>query len=230
MNKKDKILLITLAAFNFVAGLLLLIFLVPNKIPTILGISEQIVCLGSKWCLVPAIVCPVVFACISIFSKKNIITCIFKSLFFFAIYQNVLIFIVVSASKEFVTGSSFPISLSLLVCLPISCLILVFGSKLKNQPFNTFPVLWKKQATATEFLWTQIHIFAKNVFMSAGLILFIISVVFSFWRLFLIEIGLFVIAIIIAYLIVLKHANDIFKKYTELKNKQVEIKNQKDKN
>ena len=186
MKNKDKILIISLAVFNFVAGLLLIIFMIPSQIPTVLSLSEKIVCLGSKWCLVPAIVCPLLFACISIFFKKNIFCSVFKSLFFFSIYQNVLIFITCAGTANFVLHSTFPVSLSLFVCLPLACITLFWGAKLKTQPYNTFPVLWKKQATATEFLWTQIHLFAKNVFMSAGLVLFVVSIIFAFFKLFLI--------------------------------------------
>lgn len=230
MKNKAKILIISLAMLNLVAGLLLIIFMVPSQIPTVLSLSEKIVCLGSKWCLVPAIVCPLIFACIAIFLKKTITTSFFKSLFFFSIYQNVLIFIACAGTASFVINSTFPVSLSLFVCLPLACITLFWGAKFKTQPYNTFPVLWKKQATATEFLWTQIHIFAKNVFMSAGLVLFVVSIIFAFFKLFLIELAIFLIAIIISYLVVLKHANDMYKKYTEMKNKQDEIKNQKDKN
>lgn len=229
MNKKQKILILVLSAINLIVGVLLTIFLIPNKIPVLLEPNEKILKLGTKWLIMCAAIIPAVFAFLSCIFKNQRLSGFFKSIFIFSIYQNVLIYIVLSTSKSFAVGTTFPLSLSLFLFLPLSCLIFVFGIKLKTQPFNTFPVLWKKQSTATEFLWKQIHYFAKNIFMMIGLILFVISIIFAFFKLFLVELAIFVIMIVMAYLIVLKQANDIYKKYNEMKQKQDELQKQKDK-
>lgn len=227
MSKKEKVIFGLATGLNFVIGLCLIIFVVPSAVPTVLNLSEKIVKLGSKWWMILEIILPSLL-CLSLFLTKDARLRFFeKSIFCFCLYQNVLIFLSYSLSSSFEINSVFPISISLLVFLPISCLILCFGARLKSQPYNTFPRLWKKQTTPTNFLWTQTHFFAKNVFMSLGLVLFVCSVIFAFFKVCLIELIVFLIFILIGYLIVFKHANDLYKKYTEMKTKQDNLKTNK---
>lgn len=224
MNKKDFLTFLSVSILNFLIGILLILFALPSVVPTIIGESEQIITTGSKWCLILNLVLPALVFCFMLFMRaKPRLIFLFKCIFCFITYQNVLIFMSYALTPAFVVGATYPVSLSLLLFLPLSCFIFVMGLKIKSQTYNTFPKLWKKQSTATEFLWKQTRFFAKTVITFTAFILFIVSIIFAFFKLWLIELGIVIFALIIDYLIILKNANDIFKKYTELQTKQKEI-------
>ena len=170
----------------------------------------------------------ILFMVLSLTFKSKHISTFFKALNFVVIFENVLIFVYFSLESSFVIGELFKIPMSVLTFLPISFLIIDWANLLKNLPYKSKFGIRNKYSKETEFLWTQIHFSAKNIFLAAGMILLLISLIFSLFRQTLIELILFVSVIIISYLLTFKESKMMYTKYLEMKTRKDNLAKQKD--
>lgn len=236
MKLKNKIFIIALGIINFAVFLSLLITTIPSQIPIMLGINEEIIALSSKWILLILVLLPLGLAisicALSKFSKASFIL---KILFVLVLYENAIILPYFCLSNAFAIGQISEIPISLSIFLPLALIMLILSLKLKTLPYLSRPAISFKCTRETEFIWKQTHFFARDVYFVLSFILVIISVIFSFFRLALIELAIFVAGIIISTLVVYFYSKSIYKTYKSMKNRQdalnlrKEKKNQTDK-
>ena len=217
--KRNKIIPIVVASLNLVLCLSLLIFLVPNKVPLLSGIRDEIIVIGSKWWLVSGIVLPIVFACLAVFSKNKLTQLLFLELTIFVVYNNMLGYSYFCTESPFALGELTSVPASLSVFLPIALATFLFGASIKNISYKNKFGIYSKQTTTTEFIWKQSHITASYHYRLAGFLLFIVSIVFVFIHYPLIELAIFVIGLIIPRIVVEVGAKKMSVKYADMKKK-----------
>lgn len=222
--KKNKIISIILASINLVICLSLLIFLSPSQVPLLTGLHDKIILIGSKWWLIIGIIIPIILLIPVVLTKNKYFQLLFTELIIFVVYNNMLGFSYFCTEKEFAIGLVSKIPLSISIFLPLALWIFVYGVSIKNIPYkNRFGILTKNTQT-TEFIWKQTHFLASYHFMLWGVILFIISIVFTFLRFPLIELGVFIISLTIPRIYVEIQAKKMSTKYYDMKAKQDSIK------
>lgn len=221
--KKNSILTLSLMIFSLCMGLLLIIYCFPSEIPLYIDINEKITALCSKWFMIFAIIILELPALLSIIYKNKIIKTFFKSVFVVILFTTSLIFAYYSIEPMFLVGTTFKIPISILTSMPLSFLIIVWANLLKILPYKSKFGIKSKYSHETEFLWIQIHYLAKDKYFFAGILLFLISLIFSIFRITLIELILFTIIIVITHCMVLHESKLIWKKYREMKNKKDEL-------
>ena len=217
--KRNKIIPIVVASLNLVLCLSLLIFLVPNKVPLLSGIRDEIIVIGSKWWLVSGIVLPIVFACLAVFSKNKLTQLLFLELTIFVVYNNMLGYSYFCTESPFALGELTSVPASLSIFLPIALATFLFGASIKNISYKNKFGIYSKQTTTTEFIWKQSHITASYHYRLAGFLLFIVSIVFVFIHYPLIELAIFVIGLIIPRIVVEVGAKKMSVKYADMKKK-----------
>lgn len=195
-----------------------------------ISFNETISSLCSKWLLLilPSLI--ILFALLATLLKNATLKKFSASVLAITIFENLLLFSYYSLETEFVIDSYFKIPISILVFLPIAFLLIVWANLLKTIPYKSKFGIRTKFSLETEFLWTQIHFAAKDKFFAAGFVLLLISLVFSFFRLAIVELVLFILIIIITYLLVYKDAKMMYKKYQEMKVRKDKLQNNKEKN
>lgn len=222
--KKNKIISIILASINLAVCLSLLIFLTPNQVPLLAGLHDKIILIGSKWWLIIGIIIPIILLIPVVLTKNKYFQLLFTELIIFVVYNNMLGFSYFCTEKEFAIGLVSKIPLSISIFLPLALWIFVYGVSIKNIPYkNRFGILTKNTQT-TEFIWKQTHFLASYHFMLWGVILFIISIVFTFLRFPLIELVVFIISLTIPRIYVEIQAKKMSAKYYDMKAKQDSIK------
>ncbi len=221
MEIKNKILLLMLGLLSFVIYLTLLILVVPNKVPILFDASEKILATSSKWILIIFTILPLTFATlIVVLSKKRNLCFLFKLLFVLSLYENILFMVYFSLASSLAVGALCEIPISIIIFLPLSVIFLLMSIKLKNAPYlGRFGINFKS-TRETEFIWKQTHLFARDVYFLMSFALIITSIVFSFFRLCLIELGLFIFAITTCTLVIYFHSRSLYKKYMEMKNRR----------
>ena len=178
--KRNKIIPIVVASLNLVLCLSLLIFLVPNKVPLLSGIRDEIIVIGSKWWLIFGLVLPIGFASLAVLSKDKLTQLLFSELTIFVVYNNMLGYSYFCTESPFALGEITSVPASLSIFLPIALATFLFGASIKNISYkNKFGIL-SKRTTTTEFIWKQSHITASYHYRLAGFLLFIVSIVFVF--------------------------------------------------
>lgn len=220
MTKKEKILICVIAITNLIATSLLTILFLPNKIPFLLNAHEIIISKITKWIMLLSGLLPSIFAAITLFSKSKKTQFLLKIALFTAIFENILYFSCFLLSKNNEIGNTFEIPISVTLFMPISVIIFVCATKLKNLEYLSKPAINFSYTKETEFLWRQTHIYARNIYFVTGIILFFISIIFCFLRYCLIELILFVVAIIISTIIVYNYSKSIYNKYIDMKNRK----------
>ena len=71
MNKKHKIIFGAICTINFVASLLLLIFLIPKNVPILIDAKEAITHLGSKWIMMIFAIIPLILITFLFINNKK---------------------------------------------------------------------------------------------------------------------------------------------------------------
>ena len=228
--KRNKIIPIVIASLNLVLCLSLLIFLVPNKVPLLSGIRDEIVVIGSKWWLISGIVLPMVVIPIVILTKNDLTRLLFSELIIFVTYNNMLGFSYFCTESPFVIGEITKVPASLSVFLPISLATFLYGASIKNLSYKNKFGICSKQTETTEFIWKQSHITASYHYRLAGFLLFIVSLVFIFIHFPLIELAIFVIGLLVPRIVVEVGAKKMSVKYADMKKKydHVQDKNKTD--
>lgn len=227
--KKNKIIPIIVASANAVLCLALLIFLTPNKVPLISGIHEEVLVIGSKWWLLSGIILPLIFLIFTLSLKSSLSKLLFSELIIFISYNNMLGYSYFCNETNFAVGNLSQIPLSVAFFLPIALAVFVYGVTIKNISYKNKFGIYSKRTTTTEFIWNQSHITASYHFRLAGLILFLVSIIFMFVRYPLIELFIFIVFLIIPRIIVELGANKMSKKYFDMKKKYDHIQTKKDK-
>lgn len=217
--KRNKIIPIVVASLNLVLCLSLLIFLVPNKVPLLSGIRDEIIVIGSKWWLISGLVLPIVFACLACFSKNKLTQLLFSELTIFVTYNNMLGYSYFCTESPFIIGELTSVPASLSIFLPIALATFLFGASIKNISYKNKFGICSKRTTTTEFIWKQSHITASYHYRLAGFLLFIVSIVFVFIHYPLIELAIFVIGLIIPRIVVEVGAKKMSVKYADMKKK-----------
>jgi len=228
--KKNSVFIIICSILSSVLCLTLLIFCIPNQVPMHISFNETISSLCSKWILFifPSLV--ILFTLLTILLKNATLKKFCASIFAIIVFETLLIFAYYSLETEFVVGSYFKIPISILIFLPIAFLLIVWSNLLKTIPYKSKFGIKTKYSLETEFLWTQIHVAAKDKFFAVSFILLLRSFVFSFFRHALVELVLFISIIIITYMLVYKDAKMMYNKYHEMKLRKDKLQKNKDKN
>jgi uncharacterized membrane protein len=198
-------------------------------VPIISGTHDEILVIVSKWWLILGIVIPLVFMVFSLISKTKHAKLLFNELLIFICYDNMLAYSYFINESSFSKGVTSQIPLSLSLFLPIALAVFIYGSSVKNIDYkNKFGVI-SKRTTTTEFIWKQSHITASYHFMLAGFILFIVSIIFVFVHLPLVELIIFAVFIIYPRVYVEIGAHKMTKKYNDMKKKQEHLEKTKNK-
>ncbi len=218
--KKNQMILIAIASIFSLAGMFVTIFAVPSTIPLLFDINENIAVTGSKAWLSIIIALPLIISLLSLFSKSKHSYFLCKIICILAIYVNVLVFIYLLTEITFEVGMVCSIPITCLIFLPLSLLVLAWGFALKTVPFNSYFGLKFRLARTTEFIWTQTHYFASKLISIAGLLLAVISIIFSMFHYAYIVLIIFGIILLIAILIIYINTYKMNKKYNEMKTRQ----------
>lgn len=222
--KKNKIISITLATTNFIVCLCLLIFLTPSQVPLLVGMHDKIILIGSKWWLILGLAAPLVFMTINLITKNKHLQLSLMELIIFIAYCNMLGFSYFCTESNFAIGNVTKVSISLAIFLPLSLWMFVYGVVIKNISYKNKFGLRSKNTETTEFIWRQTHITASYHFRLWGLILFIVSLIFTALHLPLIELIIFVLGIAIPRIYVEVQAKKMTQKYQDMKSKQEKLK------
>ena len=225
--KKNKIIPIIIACFNTLICSLLLIFCIPNEIPLLAGIHDEIILLGSKWWLLLGIILPLVFMIFLLKTKNNYTRLFFAEFIIFITYANMLGYAFFIDSTSFSLGMRSEAPLSIVIFVPISLACFVYGSMLKHLPYKSKIGLRSKRTITTEFIWIHSHLSGSYYYRIAGLILFVIAIIFTFLHLPLIELIIFVVALIIPRILVEFVAKKMVNKYQDMKAKHEHLQNKK---
>lgn len=225
--KKNKLIPLIVACANFVICLCLLLFLTPQNVPLVVGIHDTIVAIGSKWWLLIGIIFPLLFLIPVLLAKARFLRLIFTELIIFVTYCNMLGFSFFCSETNFVVGELTKVPLSVAIFLPISLSVFVYGSIIKHIDYKNKLGVVSKNTTTTEFIWKQSHITASYHYMLAGLLLFIVSIVFTFVHHPLIELAIFIVLLIIPRIVVEVGAKKMTNKYNDMKQKEANIKKNK---
>lgn len=220
MKKSQKILITILGILNLIITSLLLIFVIPSRVPVLFDKYEQVSLITTKWIFTILCVLPLIFGALSICLKNKKISFLFLILFVLSIFENFLHFSYFSVEKSISIGDLNAIPISISIFMPISVIISVLAIKLKNAPYLSTPALPFKPTKATEFIWKQTHFYARDLYFFMGIIMFFVSIVFAIFRFPLIELLIFVILIFVFTLKVYLYSKSIYKKYTEMKVKK----------
>ncbi len=218
MNKKQ-ILSLILGLTNLVVGTLLTIFVVPNQIPILFDFNEKIVYLTTKWILLILCIVPMILSIIVCSSKKHR-TFILRAIISLLTYENMLVFIYLCLEKNLNVGDPCSISMSLFFFFPLAVIMLISGTKVKNEPYKSKFGIRMKYSLETDFLWKQTQYYARDVLFFVGFALTIISIIFSFFKISYIEIPIFTLAIAFCIFRIRWYAKSMYKKYIEMKERQ----------
>ena len=199
--KKNNIKIIIAASLNLAVCLTLLILLVPEKVPYLTTPSGNIAVMGSKWFLLLGIVFPLIFATLFVATKKESVKIIMTELIILFLYENMLGYSYFCTETNFIIGEKSLIPTSLSLFMPISVVVLFYGIKLKSMPYKHKLGIYSKHTTTTEFIWKQSHFSASSSYMLVGLLMFIVSIIFTFVNLILVELAIFVVLFIFSVII-----------------------------
>jgi hypothetical protein len=183
------------------------------------GIRDRVILIGSKWWLLAGIILPISFLFINLFNKNRFIKFIFAELIIFIAYNNMLAYSFFITAPSFAIGMTSEIPLSIAVFLPIALTCFLYGAMIKNIPYKSVFGIRSKLTTTTEFIWDQSHFYGSYYYRLTGMILFVISVIFSFLKLPLIELFIFIIGLIIPRIITDRTAKQMANKYKDMKTK-----------
>lgn len=225
MKLKNKIVLMVLSALNLIVCISLIVFKIPDRIPAAFDAGERCVAMADKWVLVLPALCPAIFATVAIFfSSRKKLSYGFLTLFVLSLYENILFFTYYCLGENLKFGALIEIPLSLVIFVPISVIFLILAIKVKNVPYKTYPAFAFKSAKETEFIWKQTHFFARDAMFSTSFLMFIVTFVFSFFRLYLIELAVFAVLIALCVSTIYLHSKSLQKKYLEMKNRKDALK------
>lgn len=222
--KKNKIISIILASINLALCLSLLIFLTPNQVPLLVGIHEKIIIISSKWWLILGIILPLILLIPLILTKNKYLQLLFTELIIFVVYNNMLGFSYFCTEKSFAFGELSKIPISVAIFLPLALWIFIYGVAIKNIPYKNKFGICSKNTQTTEFIWKQTHYLASYHYRLWGLILFIISIVFTFLRFPVIELIVFVIGLLTPRIYIEVQEKKMSAKYKDMKAKHDKVK------
>lgn len=219
--KKNNLIILSLSFVNFATIFILTLLVIPEQIPYFVDINEKIILLGSKWILFASATAPIIIAFLSlIFSDNKTAVFCLNELFTLCLYENMLKMFYFCTEKSFALNSLSLIPIAVSVFMPISVLMLIAGQKMKYLKYKSVLGFRSKYSNKTEFLWKQTHIFASKVVSIFAILLFFVSIIFSFVRLLFVEIILFFVGIIICIIIVTLFSKSIYNKYMEMENRK----------
>jgi hypothetical protein len=135
--------------------------------------------------------------------------------------------IYISSVDSFAVGSLSEIPMSLVYFLPLSAYIMLGGLKIKHLPFKSFSPFKNKHTCVAEFVWKQIHFYARNVMFSVGFIAVILTLIFAIFRLLIINFVTIVLGIIIIYILVNRQSKMMSKKQIEMQTKKAKLDEEK---
>ena len=225
--KNNKLVPIIITSVNTIICTLLLIFFTPSHVPLISGLHDEIIMIGSKWWLLLGIIIPIAFTTLALVLKNQYAKFIFTELLIFLVFDNMLAYSFFCVASSFEIGMLSEVTYSVAIFLPLALGCFVYGAMIKNLPYNSKLGLKSKRTTTTEFIWTQSHISGSYYYRLAGMILFIVSLIFTFIHLPLVELIIFIIGIIIPRIVVEVNAKQMTKKYKDIKAKHEHLKNKK---
>ena len=225
--KRNKIIPLIITIVNTLLCSVMLALLVPNTIPLLAGIHDEVIVMGSKWWLLSGIILPIILMIILLKTKNNYLRLLFTELIIFVVYINMVAYSFFIDASEFAIGMRSEAPLSIVIFVPISLSCFVYGSMIKNLPYKSKLGLRSKRTLTTEFIWTQAHISASYYYRLTGLILFVIAIVFTFLHLPLIELTIFILALLIPRIIIEINANKMAKKYKDMQAKHEHLINKK---
>ena len=225
--KNNKYVPIIITSINTILCTILLIFFTPNRIPLISGLHDEIIVIGSKWWLLLGIIIPIVYTTFALILKNQYAKFIFTELLIFLVFDNMLAYSFFCVITSYEIGMLTEVTYSVAIFLPLALGCFVYGAMIKNLPYNSKLGLKSKRTTTTEFIWTQSHISGSYYFRLTGMILFIISIIFSFIHTPLIELIIFIIGIIIPRIVVEVNAKKMANKYHDIKAKHEHLTNKK---
>lgn len=218
--RKNNLKIIILALINFGVCLSLLLTLVPKNVPYFTDLSENISVLGSKYFMLIGIILPLIFAGLFIFIKSTAVKYIMTQLIILFLYENMLGYSYFCTESTFIIGTKTLISSSLSVFLPISLMTLFYGVKLKSMPYKHKLGIYSKHTTTTEFIWKQSHLSASTSYMLVGLLMFIVSIIFTFFNLMLVELAIFIVLFVLARIYTISQGKLMSKKYSEMNDRK----------
>lgn len=222
--KKNKIISIALASINLALCLCLLIFLTPSQVPLLVGIHEKIIVIGSKWWLISGIILPIILLIPLFLTKNKHLQLLFVELIIFVVYNNMLAYSYFCTEKSFALGGISKIPISVAIFLPLALWIFIYGVAIKTIPYKNKFGICSENTQTTEFIWKQTHYLASYHFRLWGLILFIISIVFTFLRFPIIELAIFVIGLLTPRIYIEVQAKKMSNKYQDMKAKHDKFK------
>ena len=206
---------------NLFTCLFIIIFKSPDRVPLFFDLSEKIAVLGSKWFLLICLIIPtILWLTIQLTQKKEALNFFLKMMFYTCMFENMLIMIYVSSVESFTIGTLSEIPISLVYFLPFSAYIMLGGLKIKHLPFKAFSPFKNKHSTISEFVWKQTHFYARNVMFNLGFISVILTLIFSIFRLLIVNFISLILMVIIIYILVLKTATQMSEKHIEMQSKK----------
>lgn len=218
MNKNN-IFTLSLGIINLAVTLCLLIFCVPEQIPLLVNLNEEIIVLCSKWILVINVSFPIIFSILSIIlSKRKNLSFLFKVLLGIVLYENMLVFAYFGVEKTFAIGSASKIPLALSILMPLVVFGIIWSQKIKRLPYKCRFGLRNKYSLETEFLWKQIHLLASDTYFKSFLIAFVLTIPFVFIKFAYIGLAIIIAIYAIGTIYILKESKKLHNKYLELKD------------
>ena len=220
MKNKISIIFLIISILTLIVGTLLTIFSMPNKVPILFDINENIELLSSKWITIIAYLVPICLTFAFFISKKENIKFLIKVLFITSIFEIIIFAIYYSFGSNFEIGQKSEIYQSISIFMPLSAIIIVYSIKIKNIPYLTRPSLYFKKVRETDFIWIQTHFYASNVYSLMGVLLFLTSIIFTFTGGTIAEVFIFAFAILLCTFLNLRYASLMYKKYIDMKKKR----------
>ena len=224
MSKKIDLKTIIVAILNIVICLCLTIFASPKKVPLFFDLNEKIAVLCSKWFLIVCAIIPTILALfICITQKKQSLNFFLKMLFYVCIYENFLIMTYVSQTDVFEIGKITEIPMSLVYFLPLTACMTIGAVKIKFLPYKAFSPFKNKYSTASEFVWKQTHIYARNVLFAAGFISTVATLILSIFHLSIINFFVIIVAIAITYILVIRESKLMSDKHNDMQKRKDKV-------
>ena len=226
MRKNFIILFISIVSIIF--SICLCYFVLPEQIPILFDFKEQTIFLSSKWILVcfwisTGITCALNFKFNQVFQNK-----FFLSVNLALIFINIFFTLTLSFSIGFEIGNPLEIPLSTIFGLPISFVLVSLPYSFKGTKFKSKFGIRNKYSLENEFLWCQTHIIAYEKLKPICLLLFFVTLILAPFRLFYVEISLFVITIFITFIIIIHKSKIIYLKYKQMEARKNKLNSAKE--
>ena len=217
---KKSYLVLFLSTISIAFSILLCALKIPGQIPVLFDFQEKIFVLATKWFLSVFWVFTIILCIINLKVNKTLENKFLMSTNFALVYVNIFLSAVLCFSAHFSVGEKLELTLSTIFGLPLAFVVVSIPHTLKTAKFNKKFAIRTKYALKNEFLWSQTQIIAYEKLKPVCLILFLLSLIFSPFRLFYVELAVFVVSIAITFLIIFKDCSRIYNKYEQMQERK----------